>query len=615
MITYIVRRLFQLVIVLIGVTIITFLIMFAIPGDPARQLAGKNATPERIAAIGLQLGLDQSIPVQYFKFVGRLIHGDLGESYQLQRPVAQMIRENAPNTIQLALAAVLIELLGIPLGIYSALRQYTFWDITLTTAALIVWGIPVFVLGLFMQWFFGLKLNLLPLIGAGDNVLWVIPVNWNSFAALILPAVTLGLIEVAYISYMQRAAMLEVIRSDYIRTARAKGLSERKVVTRHAFKNAIIPVMTIAGIDLGALMGGAILTETVFARPGIGLMIYQAIGARDLPVVAGGVLFATLIYVFANLFVDLGYAWVDEQVGEHVNEGGEEHAAGHHGQVAGADGLVDHEADAGPREHRLGEDGAAHERAQVDAGDGHDGDDGVLEGVPGDHLALGEAFGARRADVVAADDLEHRGTLHVRDVGDLDQAQRDGGQDERGEAVPVSRDDPEHVVAGADQWQEVELEPEEPLHEQAQHEDRDTPDDQRRRGERDVPEGVLAQRRVDAERDAEELDEHRGERQLDGVGCVLADHLRHGPLELVRLAQVAVDQAPYELEVLHGDGLVEPKLQADRGDALGRGVLARQLPGGVAWDGEHDEEGDDGDADQDDDQLEQASDYVGDHVM
>ncbi|MCX6362771.1 MAG: ABC transporter permease [Actinobacteria bacterium] len=314
MISYIVRRLFQLVIVLIGVTIITFLIMFAIPGDPAQQLAGKNATPERIATIRIQLGLDKPIPVQYYKFVGRLLRGDLGESYRLQQPVMQMIRENAPNTIQLALAAVLIELLGIPLGIYSALRQYTFWDTTLTTAALIIWGIPVFVLGLFMQWFFGLKLDLLPLTGAGDNVLWIIPANWNSFASLILPAVTLGMIEVAYISYMQRASMLEVIRSDYIRTARAKGLSERKVITKHAFKNAVIPVMTIAGIDLGALMGGAILTETVFARPGIGLMIYQAIGARDLPVVAGGVLFATLVYVFANLFVDLGYAFVDPRI-------------------------------------------------------------------------------------------------------------------------------------------------------------------------------------------------------------------------------------------------------------------------------------------------------------
>ena len=314
MVAYVVRRLIQLVIVLIGVTIITFLIMFAIPGDPAQLVAGKNATPEKIQAIRVRLGLDKPLYVQYYKFMGRLVRGDFGESYQLQKPVLQMIKENAPNTIQLALAAVLIEMLGIPLGIYSALRQFTFWDTTLTTAALIIWGIPVFVLGVFMQWLFGYKLNLLPLIGAGDNVFWVIPRSWTSFTSLILPAVTLGLIEVAYISYMQRASMLEVIRADYIRTARAKGLSERRVVSHHAFKNAVIPVMTIAGIDLGALMGGAILTETVFNRPGIGLMIYQAIGARDLPVVAGGVLFATVVYVFANLFVDLGYAYVDPRI-------------------------------------------------------------------------------------------------------------------------------------------------------------------------------------------------------------------------------------------------------------------------------------------------------------
>ena len=314
MVAYIVRRLVQLVIVLIGVTVITFLIMFAIPGDPAQLVAGKNATPEKIQEIRVRLGLDKPLYVQYYKFLGRIVRGDLGESYQLQKPVMQMIKENAPNTIQLALAAVLIELLGIPLGIYSALRQFTFWDTTLTTAALIIWGIPVFVLGVFMQWLFGYKLNLLPLIGAGDNVAWVIPASWNSFLTLILPAVTLGMIEVAYISYMQRASMLEVIRADYIRTARAKGLSESRVVRKHAFKNAVIPVMTIAGIDLGALMGGAILTETVFNRPGIGLMIYQAIGARDLPVVAGGVLFATIVYVFANLFVDLGYAWVDPRI-------------------------------------------------------------------------------------------------------------------------------------------------------------------------------------------------------------------------------------------------------------------------------------------------------------
>lgn len=314
MLSYIVRRLLQLVVVLFGVSVITFIMLYVIPGDPARMLAGKNATEEKIQAIREQKGLDEPIYVQYWVWVTGVVQGDLGESFYLQQDVADMIKENAPNTIQLALAAVLIEMLGIPLGIYSALRQYSFWDTTLTTAALIIWGIPVFVLGVFMQWFFGLRLDLLPLTGAGDNVLWIIPASWDSFATLILPAVTLGLIEVAYISYMQRASMLEVIRSDYIRTARAKGLSERSVVGKHAFKNAVIPVMTIAGIDLGALMGGAILTETVFSRPGIGLMIYQAIGARDAPVIAGGVLFATIVYVFANLFVDLGYAAVDPRI-------------------------------------------------------------------------------------------------------------------------------------------------------------------------------------------------------------------------------------------------------------------------------------------------------------
>ena len=314
MLTYITRRLFQLVIVLIGVTLITFVMMFVVPGSPGQLLAGKDASPERIAAIEHRLGLDRPLYVQYGKFMWRLVHGDLGDSFRLGIPVTTLIKQNVGNTIQLAIAAVLIELLGIPLGIYSALRQYTFWDTALTTGALIVWGIPVFVLGLFMQWFFGYRLNLLPITGAGDNFLAIFPASLNSLEALILPAVTLGLIEVAYISYMQRAAMLEVIRSDYVRTARAKGLSERRVVLKHALKNAIIPVMTIAGIDLGALMGGAILTETVFARPGIGLMIYHAIGARDLPVVAGGVLFATLVYVIANLIVDLGYAYVDPRI-------------------------------------------------------------------------------------------------------------------------------------------------------------------------------------------------------------------------------------------------------------------------------------------------------------
>ncbi len=314
MIAYIIRRLLQLILVLFGVTLITFSMLKLVPGDPAVALAGKGANPERIAFVRHQRGLDRPFYVQYVRYVERLAHGDLGESLFSGRPVKDLIREAAPVTIQLAIAAVLIELLGIPLGVYSALRQYSFWDTALTTGALILWGVPVFVLGYFAMYIFGLKLNWLPIGGVGPTVLGIIPSTWESWQTLILPAFTLGLIEVAYISYMQRASMLEVSRSDFIRTARAKGLTERKVIWGHGFKNAVIPVMTIAGIDLGALIGGAIITETVFNRPGIGQMIYLAINQRDIAVIAGGVLFATFFFVFANLLVDLGYAWVDPRV-------------------------------------------------------------------------------------------------------------------------------------------------------------------------------------------------------------------------------------------------------------------------------------------------------------
>ena len=314
MIAYTVRRLFQLVIVLFGVTLLTFGILKLVPGDPAVFLAGKNAPPSRIEFIRHQRGLDRPFYVQYARYVEALARGDLGQSLYTGRDVSAMIREAAPVTIQLAVAAMLIELLGIPLGVYSALHQYSFWDTALTTGALILWGIPVFVLGYFAMYIFGLKLNWLPIGGAGPTVLGIIPASWESFTTLILPALTVGLIEVAYISYMQRASMLEVSRSDFVRTARAKGLSERTVVWGHGFKNAVIPVMTIAGIDLGTLIGGAIITETVFNRPGIGLMTLEAALRRDISVLAGCVLYVTFFFVFANLLVDLGYAWVDPRV-------------------------------------------------------------------------------------------------------------------------------------------------------------------------------------------------------------------------------------------------------------------------------------------------------------
>jgi peptide/nickel transport system permease protein len=314
LIPYTVRRLLQLVIVLVGVTLVTFTMLRLVPGDAATYLAGKNASPTRIEYVRHQRGLDRPYYVQYVKYVERLLHGDLGASLYNGRDVGEMIWEAAPVTIQLALAAVLVELLGIPLGMYSALRQYSFWGATPTTLALVFWATPAFVLGYLAQFIFGFKLGWLPLAGVGPTVLGILPTSWESLKTLVLPALTLGLIGVAYISYMQRAAMLEVSRSDFMRTARAKGLRERSVVWVHGLRNAVSPVMTLIGIDLGTLIGGTFIIEIVFARPGIGQLTYAAIADRDPAVIAGGVLFATFFFVFANLLVDLGYAWVDPRV-------------------------------------------------------------------------------------------------------------------------------------------------------------------------------------------------------------------------------------------------------------------------------------------------------------
>jgi len=313
-IAYSIRRLYQLAIVMLGITLITFGMLKATPGDAATYLAGKEASPQRIAFVRSQRGLDRPFYVQYVKYVEAIVHGDLGESLYTGQPVTAMIREAAPITIQLALAALLVALLGIPLGVYSALRQYTAWDMTLTTSALVLWGVPVFVLGPLLLWLFSYKLGWMPFGGVGEMTLGVLPAGWRSLRTLVLPALTLGIGQVAFISYMQRASMLEVSRSDYIRTARAKGLSDRRVVWGHGFKNALIPVLTIIGIDLGTLLGGAFIVEMVFNRPGIGHMILDATADRDPAVLAGCTLLVSVFFVLANLLVDLAYAWVDPRV-------------------------------------------------------------------------------------------------------------------------------------------------------------------------------------------------------------------------------------------------------------------------------------------------------------
>jgi peptide/nickel transport system permease protein len=311
---YTIRRLYQLAIVMLGITFITFGMLNTVPGDPARFLAGKLATPQRIEFVRHQRGLDRSFSVQYFKYLEATAHGDLGESLYTGLPVSDMIRQAAPVTIQLAVAAILIALLGIPLGVYSAVRQYTIRDMALTSLSLVFWGVPVFVLGPLLLWVFSFKLGWLPFVGAGETILGIVPANWQSLRTLILPALTLGLGQVAFISYTQRASMLEVSRSDYIRTARAKGLSERRVVWGHGFKNSVIPVMTIVGIDLGVLIGGAFIVEVIFNRPGIGYMLMDATSGRDPAVIAGSTLFVSFFFVLCNLLVDLAYAWVDPRV-------------------------------------------------------------------------------------------------------------------------------------------------------------------------------------------------------------------------------------------------------------------------------------------------------------
>jgi peptide/nickel transport system permease protein len=311
---YTIRRLYQLVIVMLGITFITFGMLKTVPGDPARALAGKLATPQRIEFVRHQRGLDRSFSVQYVKYLEATARGDFGKSLYTDLPVWEMIRQAAPATIQLSVAAILIALLGIPLGVYSAVRQYTVRDMALTSLSLVFWGLPVFVLGPLLLWLFSFKLGWLPFVGVGETMFGIVPTSWQSLRTLILPALTLGLGQVAFISYMQRASMLEVLRSDYIRTARAKGLSTRRVVWGHGFKNSVIPVMTIVGIDLGTLIGGAFVVEMIFNRPGIGYMLMDATSGRDPAVIAGCTLFVSFVFVICNLLVDLAYAWVDPRV-------------------------------------------------------------------------------------------------------------------------------------------------------------------------------------------------------------------------------------------------------------------------------------------------------------
>jgi ABC-type dipeptide/oligopeptide/nickel transport system permease component len=301
----------QIIPVLIGITIILFVLMYVIPEDPAQLILQKGATEQALANLRAKMGIDQPIYVQYWRYVKQLAKGDLGQSYRYRRSVNSILADHYPNSVKLALAAICIEIvIGIFAGIISAVKKYTFWDTLVTVSTTLAVCVPVFWLGMMLQVIFGLQLGVLPMSGMGDG----------SIRYYILPALTLASVSTAYVARMTRSSMLEVISNDYITTAYAKGLPFRKVIGKHALKNALIPVVTLIGLDLGALMGGAILTETIFSWPGIGRVIYLAVLQRDAPVVIGGTLILVLVFVFINLIVDIAYALLDPRIRYHKRE-------------------------------------------------------------------------------------------------------------------------------------------------------------------------------------------------------------------------------------------------------------------------------------------------------
>lgn len=327
---FILRRLILAIPVMIGVTFFAFS-MLLFTGDPASALAGEHATPEMREALRERLGLDDPIPVQYGRFLLRLSQGDLGRSIMTRSPVTSELRQFFPATMELALAAMFLAVLaGVPLGVFAGYKHNSFIDLGTTVGALIGVSMPIFWLGLMLLWVFGLKLDWFPTTGRIDPevsletvtnlfiVDSIITGNWEALSSaihhLFLPAAALATIPMAFIARITRSAMLDVLHQDYIRTARAKGMRELLVVSKHALMNALLPVITVIGLQTGFLLAGAILTETIFAWPGMGRWVVNAIVARNFPVVQAGVLVFALVFVGVNLLVDISYGWLDPRI-------------------------------------------------------------------------------------------------------------------------------------------------------------------------------------------------------------------------------------------------------------------------------------------------------------
>lgn len=303
MLTFLVRRLLFLIPVIVGVSIGVFLMVHLMPGDPARIMAGIDASQEDIERVRVSLGLQDPLPLQYLRFVGRALTGDFGESFRTRKPVMEEVGSRYVNTLLLGMASIVVAILfGGITGIISAVRRYSVFDNLCMTASLVGVSMPTFYLGLMLMLLFSVHLGWLPLVGK------------ESWRHLILPSLTLGAPSAAVISRMVRSSLLEILDQDYIRTARAKGLQEWVVIGKHALRNAMVAVVTVIGLQLGYLLGGAVVTETVFAWPGIGRLVVQSILARDFPVVQTCVLILALTFVLINLLTDLLYSLLDPRI-------------------------------------------------------------------------------------------------------------------------------------------------------------------------------------------------------------------------------------------------------------------------------------------------------------
>ena len=304
MLKFTMKRLVYLVLVLVGVSFLVFLLLYMTPGDPVRMMLGESATPEAQAELRLELGLDDPFLVQYGRYIKNIVvHQDLGTSYSTRRPVLDEIMTVFPNTVKLATAALIIAvILGTFLGIVSAVKQNSLLDNAVMVLALIGTSAPIFWIGILMIILFSVNLG------------WLPPSGFGSFKQLIMPALALGMQSTAVVARMTRSSMLEVIRQDFVKTARAKGQKESVVIMKHVFRNALIPVITVVGLQFGTLLGGAMLTEVVFSIPGVGRLMIEAIKQRDFPIVQGSVLFVAACFSLVNLAVDLLYAVVDPKV-------------------------------------------------------------------------------------------------------------------------------------------------------------------------------------------------------------------------------------------------------------------------------------------------------------